>query len=221
MTQIMTINSNSRISIPESISIKKNLDNTYNLYALMNSEMTVNGKYANHLIGLKSKNLRFKEDFDFSVDLSSETNYKYANNVRGQRLCSFIDSITREVLYNLKFSKQADILCEFEILNKGEGIMNYNVFEGLDKYTVQVNVAGFTKEELSIVLEDGIIFVKTRPHDMMLRDDEECIAKNFEKCKSDCEIYLPNIESVDAELKDGILYLNVPKVSKGIKIEIK
>ena len=43
----------------------------------------------------------------------------------------------------------------------------------------------------------------------------------FEPVKSETEIYLPNIESVDAELKDGVLILTAPKVSKGVKIEIK
>jgi len=43
----------------------------------------------------------------------------------------------------------------------------------------------------------------------------------FEPTKGEVEIYLPNIESVEAKLEDGVLIITAPKVSKGIKIDIQ
>jgi len=111
-------------------------------------------------------------------------------------------------------------LVTLTILNDGkDGFMKYNIYEELNNYTVKINVAGVKKEDIRVVLENGIIKVKTNPKEEVNNDIETKI-EMFKPVKGETEIYLPNIESVDAELKDGILILTAPKVSKGVKIEI-
>lgn len=97
--------------------------------------------------------------------------------------------------------------------------MNYNIYEGTDNYIVKINVAGVKKEEIKVILEDGIVRVKTNPKIKEI-EDMDIVVEDFKPIKSDCEIYLPNILSVEAKLEDGILILTAPKESKGIKIEI-
>jgi HSP20 family protein len=98
--------------------------------------------------------------------------------------------------------------------------MNYNIYESVDNYMVKINVAGVKKEEIKIILEDGIVKVKTNPK-LEENEEMETLLENFKPVKSECEIYLPNIESVEAKVEDGVLILTAPKISKGIKIEIQ
>ena len=114
-----------------------------------------------------------------------------------------------------------DVLVELTVLNDGkDGFMKYNIYEGLDNYIVKINVAGIKKDEIRVVLEDGIVKVKTNPKIEMIEDTDTKL-EMFEPTKGDVEIYLPNIESVEAKLEDGILIITAPKVSKGIKIDIQ
>ena len=131
--------------------------------------------------------------------------------------------MTRQILYQFAFTNimSDDVLVTLTILNNGkDGFMKYNIYEGLDNYTVKINVAGVKKEDIRVILEDGIVKVKTNPKEEV-NEEMETTIEMFEPVKSETEIYLPNIESVDAELKDGILILTAPKVSKGVNIEIK
>lgn len=99
--------------------------------------------------------------------------------------------------------------------------MTYNIFETPESFEVQVNVPGFTSDELTVLLEDGIVRVKARPKSVTNDDDREIILQNYEKQKQEVEFYVPNSESAEAELKNGILYITVPKKAKGMKVEIK
>jgi len=127
------------------------------------------------------------------------------------------------MLYNFTFeniNNYNDVIFELKILNgKKDEFMNYNIYEGTDNYIVKINVAGVKKEEIKVILEDGIVRVKTNPKIKEI-EDMDIVVEDFKPIKSDCEIYLPNILSVEAKLEDGILILTAPKESKGIKIEI-
>ncbi len=202
----------------ESLTIKKT-GKHYSLYGLIWYEFTENNKKKKALMSVKSNNLKWKYDFSTQLDYD----YTYVRNGNGVILESFLSTMTRQILYNFTFTniQSDDVLVTLTILNDGkDGFMKYNIYEGLDNYTVKINVAGIKKEDIRVIIENGIIKVRTNPKDLM-DTDMEAITEMFEPVKSDTEIYLPNIESVDAELKDGILILTAPKISKGVKIEIK
>ena len=69
-------------------------------------------------------------------------------------------------------------------------------------------------------MENEVIRVKTKPN-VNEMEDMNTKVEMFEPIKGDIEIYLPNVETVDAKLEDGILTLIAPKQSKGVKIEIQ
>ena len=203
----------------QSISIKKTNENTYSLYGLMWWELKQNGKPIKTLVSVKSNNLIWNCDTRYEENLD----YTYIKSGRGGILGSFLSGCTRKILYNFSFYNimSDDVLVTLTILNDGkDGFMKYNIYEGLDDYTVKINVAGVKKEEIRVILEEGIIKVKTNPKVQEI-EDVDVKLEMFEPIKSETEIYLPNIENVDAKLEDGILILTAPKVSKGINIDIK
>ena len=223
---IQTIKFNSElsghtISKPESIKIIRNsIDDTYNLYALMSANYILNGEEVNQLISLKSEKLRQKIDMDMSFEFSAESNCCYAKDRNGVSLFPLF-SYDREFLYRLILSKNADVLCELSVLNKGDDFMNYNIFDGLENYTVQIDTAGFSKEELFVTTDENLIIVKAIPRNNLDIEDSECTIRGIKKTKSQCEIYLPNFNNIEAEYKDGILTLTVSKKIKSTKVEIK
>lgn len=203
----------------ESMSIKKNNSGNYNLYGLMWWEFEQNGKPIKSLVSIKSDNLIW----DINTQVQQDCDYTYFRGGHGGVLGNFLSGMTRKILYNFTFTNinSDDVLVYLTILNDGkDGFMKYNIYEGLDDYTVKINVAGVKKEEIRVVLEEGIIKVKTNPKVQEI-EDVDVKLEMFEPIKSETEIYLPNIENVDAKLEDGILILIAPKVSKGIKIDIK
>ena len=203
----------------ESISIKRNNLGNYVLYGLMWWELKENGKPIKSLVSVKSDNLKW----NINMNMEENHDYTYVRNGYGSVMASFLSSVTRKLLYNFSFTNihSEDVLVTLTILNDGrDGFMKYNIYEGLDSYTVKINVAGVKKEEIKVVLENGVIKVRTNPK-TQLEEDVDIKVEMFEPIKSDVEIYLPNIESVEAKLKDGILILTAPKESKGVKINIK
>lgn len=203
----------------ESLSIKRNGIGTYNLYGLVWWEITVDGKKTKSLVCVKSNNLQWKCDACIEENLD----YAHCKNGNGAILGSFLSSMTRKVLYNFSFTNiySHDVLVTLTVLNEGEdGFMRYNIYEGLENYTVKINVAGVKKEEIRVVLEDGIVRVRTNPKAEIMEDVEKKL-ETFEPIKGEIEIYLPNVQSVEAKLEDGILILTAPKESKGVKIDIK
>lgn len=198
----------------ESLTIKK-IGERYSLYGLMWHEFTEDNKKKKALMSVKSNNLKWKYNFT----IQQNCDYGYYKSGMG----SFLLSMTRQILHQFAFTNimSDDVLVTLTILNDGkDGFMKYNIYEGLDNYTVKINVAGVKKEDIRVILEDGIVKVKTNPKEEV-NEEMETTIEMFEPVKSETEIYLPNIESIDAELKDGILILTAPKVSKGVNIEIK
>ena len=209
------------LNYPESVHIKRNADGTYNIYTLMRLPYNQNGDKCNTLLSLRSEQLLWNRDFNMDIELSTESEYIQAFNGRGAALSSIPTKISREILYNLRFSKSAGALVDLMVMNYKEGQMNYNIYEGLENYTIQVNVAGFTSDELSIAVEGGLITVTATPEQETNPIGEKCLVNDFTKSKSKCEIYLPNTEHVSAELKGGVLTLIAPKAIKGERVEIK
>ncbi len=207
-----------KISIPknefESLSIKKNNLGHYVLYGLLWWEYTQDDNKVKTLVSVKSENLVC----EYNIHMQ-DNDYIYNHGIR-----SMLINQTRQILYNFSFKNifnNNDVLVNLTVLNDGkDGFMKYNIYEGLENYTVKVNVAGVKKEEIKVTLENEVIRVKTKPN-VNEMEDMNTKVEMFEPIKGDIEIYLPNVETVDAKLEDGILTLIAPKQSKGVKIEIQ
>jgi HSP20 family protein len=90
------------------------------------------------------------------------------------------------------------------------GYVNVNKKENEDKYELQFLVPGLNKNDIDIVVEEDTLKVKyEKPEDV------EGFVNSFERTYS-----LPedvDDKKIDAKVKDGILYLNIPKVKKKTK----
>lgn len=204
----------------ESISIKRVNKNQYRLYGLMWIEYTKNDNAEKSLVSFKSNNLKWKPNFSIQEECSRyQISGGYNNNV----IFDVLDHISRKIFYNFTFENihTDDVLVDFTILNKkGGDFMEYNIYETLDNYIVKINMAGVKKEDIRVILEDGIIKVKAKPNAKEV-EDVETMLETFRPASGETEIYLPNIETVEAKLENGVLILTAPKVSKGVNIDIK
>lgn len=178
-------------------------------------EYTQDDNKVKTLVSVKSENLVW----EYNIHIMQDNDYIYNHGIR-----SMLINQTRQILYNFSFKNifnNNDVLVNLTVLNDGkDGFMKYNIYEGLENYTVKVNVAGVKKEEIKVTLENEVIRVKTKPN-VNEMEDMNTKVEMFEPIKGDIEIYLPNVETVDAKLEDGILTLIAPKQSKGVKIEIQ
>lgn len=117
------------------------------------------------------------------------------------------------------------MLTRIQTLNPGQsGYPPYNLEQDGDSYRLQLAVAGFKQEELSIHLTpDGVLSVKGS----QLGDKSEktwihrgIAARDFERYFSLAD----HIKVVDAKLENGLLTIElvreVPEPSKGISIPI-
>lgn len=198
----------------ESMIIKKNNLGNFVLYGLLWCEYEKNSEKIKSLTSIKSENLVW--NYNMEILYSPTYEFGYSDNV-------FIEPMIRNFLHNFSFTNIFDrdkVFVTFQTLNKGdEGFMNYNIYENLDNYIVQVDMAGVKKNEIRVTLEDNIIKIKANPKKQN-DEDLETKVEMFKPVKGEVEIFLP-VESVEAKFEDGILILTAPKVSKGVNIEIK
>lgn len=211
------ISAGSILANPETVTIKKCPDGTYIYYALMYIERVVNGVKERSLCSLKSDKLKFYRDLSAEIEVNTDTvDYFHKNTIVWQ------ETMARNIAYTMSFRSiwHQDVLFTLTIMEKGDENMNYNIFETPDSYEVQVVAPGYDADELSVYLEDGVIRVRAKPRPSA-EEDKDVVVRNFTKQKHEIEVYLPNSESANAEMKNGILCVTVPKKNKGVKVEIK
>lgn len=91
-------------------------------------------------------------------------------------------------------------------------------------YLFEINVAGLSKDDINIDIEDGYLIVTV--DEKKVNEEENYYLRKeivYKNCKR--KYYIGNIkqDQINAKLNDGILTIEVPKedVSKINKIEIK
>ena len=101
-----------------------------------------------------------------------------------------------------------------------------NITENENFYDLSFEIPGFSKEDVNIELNDGIITISSHVE----KSNENYITKEYTKNSFERSFYLPedvDLENIDAKLENGILsvILNKRKVdgdtTKSKKIDIK
>ena len=120
-----------------------------------------------------------------------------------------------------------DIFDDF-ISSKKEQNMKCDIYEKDGNYHIEMDVPGFKKEDISIEASDGYLTIKAEKNSENNEEDED---KNYirrERSYGAYEriFYLGDLDQdkVEAEFKDGILKISVPKkeeVNNKKMIEIK
>jgi len=89
-----------------------------------------------------------------------------------------------------------------------------NIIDNDKDYTIDVSVPGFTKDELKVDLNDGILTVSGE-HNIEKKDDKVNYSrKEFSKKSFSRSFNVPdsmNTDELDAKLENGILSLSIKK----------
>ena len=98
---------------------------------------------------------------------------------------------------------------------KETSLMKTDIIEKKDKYILKMDLPGFSKEDINLSLKNGYLEVSAKVEKEEKNDEEEKYLHR-ERFYGECErsFYVGddvNKENIEAEFKDGILFIEVPK----------
>lgn len=100
-----------------------------------------------------------------------------------------------------------------------------NVTEYTDRYEIEAKVPGFTKKEIEISFKDNSLIIQGSTNDDSNKVERNIITKEFSQSSFKRTLTLPakiDIDRAEAELKNGIMTINIPKLPEVLKkIDIK
>lgn len=91
--------------------------------------------------------------------------------------------------------------------------MRCDIYEKDGKYNIEVDVPGFKKDEIKLDCNKGYLTISAERHVKNDEHDKKYIRKERSYSKYERSFYLGDCdeEKIDAEYKDGTLYITVPK----------
>ncbi|KAA8529695.1 hypothetical protein F0562_034205 [Nyssa sinensis] len=100
----------------------------------------------------------------------------------------------------------------------------WEIMEGEGEYKMRFDMPGMTKDDVKVWVEEKMLVVKAekvakKKNETGEEEDEKWSAKSFGRYNS--RIALPEnvqFEKIKAEVKDGVLYITIPKASSTFKI---
>ena len=102
--------------------------------------------------------------------------------------------------------------------------MKCDIYEKDNKYFIEMDIAGFSKDDIDIKLKDGLLTIKIEKKTQSDDKDKKYIRKERSYVKSERTFNLGNVkeDEIDASFQDGVLNIVIPKAEDNIKtIEIK
>ena len=112
----------------------------------------------------------------------------------------------------------------FESSARAHGLMSCDVQEFDDHYVIDMELAGFRKEDIKAELKDGYLTVKAeRSADHSRKDDGGRMLRS-ERFTGTCQrtFYVGERiekENVSASFEDGVLSLSIPRIAETPRIE--
>ncbi len=108
---------------------------------------------------------------------------------------------------------------------KERNLMKTDIREKKDKYIVDVDLPGFSKENIQLSLENGYLNIHAKMDKNEEKKDEEKFIRR-ERFMGECtrSFYLGEEikeEDINAEFKDGILKITIPKKEEQKKLNNK
>ncbi len=111
-----------------------------------------------------------------------------------------------------------------EWLNDFEGQLNIDMYQTKDNVIIKSTIAGVRPEDIDITVANDMVTVKgARKKDEVIAQDDyfyqECYWGNFSR-----SVIIPvdiDSESIEADLKDGILTVVIPKAAKAKTKKVK
>lgn len=107
----------------------------------------------------------------------------------------------------------------------GNGMMSCDVKEFGDHYELDMELAGFRKEDIKAELKDGYLTIKAERHTSKDDSDADGRVVRSERFMGTCQrtFYVGDHvkrEDVSAAYEDGVLKLNIPKKVEQPKVDV-
>lgn len=109
-------------------------------------------------------------------------------------------------------------------LNDFEGQLNIDMYQTKDNVIIKSTIAGVKPEDIDITVANDMVTIKgsRRKEETVVQDDyfyQECYWGNFSR-----SVIIPvdiDSENIEADLKDGILTVIIPKAAKAKTKKVK
>ena len=90
----------------------------------------------------------------------------------------------------------------------------YNIVkQGKNKYDIELALAGYSKDDIEVSLEDGVLSIKSKKEDKEESKDGEILHKGIAKRYfSKSFTIADDVEVKGAELKDGLLKVSLERI---------
>lgn len=98
-----------------------------------------------------------------------------------------------------------------------------DIYEGADAITVEAELPGFKKDEISVTLEQGVLSISAERSGDEAKGEKHLVERCYKRVARSFKLPIPVDESkVDAKLVDGVLTLRLAKreEAKPRKIEV-
>lgn len=99
----------------------------------------------------------------------------------------------------------------------------WEIKEGESEYKMRFDMPGMAKEDVKVCVEENMLVLKAekvlKKEGQDNKEEEEWSAKSYGKYS--CRIALPDniqFEKIKAEVKDGVLYITIPKANRPGKV---
>ena len=107
----------------------------------------------------------------------------------------------------------------------GNGMMSCDVKEFADHYELDMELAGFRKEDIKAELKDGYLTIKAERHGSNDQNDADGRVVRSERFMGTCQrtFYVGDHvkrEDVSAAYEDGVLKLSIPKKVEQPKVDV-
>ena len=117
-------------------------------------------------------------------------------------------------------------LLKTDFYNEGRLSPSVDVYEKDDKYVIDAEIPGLSKEEIKIDVKDGSLIISGEKKYENKSEDENYIRVERRYGKFERRFNLPenvNVESVSANYKNGVLEVSLPKKeeAKPKQIDVK
>lgn len=108
-----------------------------------------------------------------------------------------------------------DIFNDFIASTKVNG-MECDIYEKDGDYHIEMDIPGFDKNDINIECKNGYLTITAEKHEEVNEDDKNYIRRERRTGKYERSFYLGEIETdnIEAEFKDGLLKILVPKRDK-------
>ena len=104
--------------------------------------------------------------------------------------------------------------------------MKCDVYEKDGDYHIEIDIPGFEKKDINLEVKDGYLIISAEKQDKVKDEGKHYIRRERKYGKYQRSFYIGDVESekIEAEFKDGLLKILVPKIEEVIDkkvIEIK